>query len=175
VNEQKQWRRIVAGDAQAFTSFYQATAPRLLVFLQRMVGSREAAEDVAQETYAGIWKRPGGYRPERGSARGYLFGAGRRCAQQWWRRRGPVMEEQVEVTAESHTEKQSMLLDTLDRLPTEQRALLWLREVEGLSYDELAATLDIPLGTVRSRLFTARETLRRIWLKGGKGDRNEMR
>ena len=79
MNDQEQWRRIVAGDAQAFTAFYQATAPRLLAFLQRMVGSREAAEDVAQETYAGIWRHPGGYRPERGSVRGYLFGAARRC------------------------------------------------------------------------------------------------
>jgi DNA-directed RNA polymerase specialized sigma24 family protein len=60
VNEQEQWTRIVAGDAQAFTAFYQATAPRLLAFLQRMVGSRDAAEDVAQETYAGIWRHPGG-------------------------------------------------------------------------------------------------------------------
>ena len=175
MNDQEQWRRIVAGDAQAFTAFYQATAPRLLAFLQHMVGSREAAEDVAQETYAGIWRHPGGYHPERGSARGYLFGAGRRRAQEWWRRRGSVTEEVVEVSAESHTERQSMLLDALDRLPTEQRTLLWLREVEGLSYDELAKTLDIPLGTVRSPLFTAREALRRIWTGSGKGERNEMR
>jgi RNA polymerase sigma-70 factor (ECF subfamily) len=68
-----------------------------------------------------------------------------------------------------------MLLDTLDRLPTGQRTLLWLREVEGLSYDELAETLDIPLGTVRSRLFTAREALRRTWTGCGKGECNEMR
>ncbi|WP_433971004.1 RNA polymerase sigma factor [Tunturiibacter lichenicola] len=174
MNEQEQWTRIIAGDAQAFTAFYQATAPRLLAFLQRMVGSREAAEDVAQETYAGIWRHPGSYRPECGSARGYLFGAGRKRAQEWWRRRGPVMEEVVEAAAEARVERQTILLDTLDRLPTEQRTLLWLREAEGLSYDELAEALDIPLGMVRSRLFTAREALRRIWFGGGKGERNEM-
>jgi RNA polymerase sigma-70 factor (ECF subfamily) len=140
-----------------------------------VVGTREAAEDVAQETYAGIWRRPEGYRPERGSARGYLFGTARRRAQEWWRQRGPVMEEEGEVIAEARVERQSILLDTLDRLPIEQRTLLWLREVEGLSYDELAETLDIPLGTVRSRLFTARESLRRIWTGSGKGERNEMR
>ena len=130
---------------------------------------------MAQDTYAGIWRHPGSYRPERGSARGYLFGAGRRRAQEWWRQRGPVMEEAVEVIAEARVERQSMLLDTLDRLPIEQRTLLWLREIEGLSYDELAETLDIPLGTIRSRLFTAREALRRMWLGEKKGERNEMR
>ncbi|MBB5061431.1 RNA polymerase sigma-70 factor (ECF subfamily) [Granulicella aggregans] len=174
MNEQEQWTRIVAGDAQAFTAFYQATAPRSLAFLQRMVGSREAVEDVAQETYAGIWRHPGGYRRECGTVRGYLFGAGRKRAQEWWRMRGPVMEEVVETAAEAGVESQAILLDTLDCLPTEQRTLLWLREIEGLSYDELAEALDIPLGTVRSRLFTAREALRRIWFDGRKGEHNEM-
>ena len=49
------------------------------------------------------------------------------------------------------------------KLDPDQRALLWLREVEGCSYRELAAILDIPEGTVKSRLFFAREALRRIW------------
>jgi RNA polymerase sigma-70 factor (ECF subfamily) len=44
--------------------------------------------------------------------------------------------------------------------------MLWLREVEGYSYQELAEMLAIPLGTVRSRLFAAREELRRVWKTG---------
>jgi DNA-directed RNA polymerase specialized sigma24 family protein len=50
-----------------------------------------------------------------------------------------------------------------ERLPEDQRSLLWLREVEGRSYAELAEILEIPVGTVRSRLFAAREALRKIW------------
>jgi RNA polymerase sigma-70 factor (ECF subfamily) len=53
--------------------------------------------------------------------------------------------------------------DAFARLPVEQQSLLWLREVEGQSYAELAEILDIPVGTVRSRLFAAREELRKIW------------
>jgi len=56
----------------------------------------------------------------------------------------------------------------LARLTAERRSLLWLREVEGQTYTELAAIMDIPVGTVRSRLFAAREALRTIW----HGERN---
>ena len=57
----------------------------------------------------------------------------------------------------------SIVHDVLARLGEEQRMLLWLREVEGHSYAELAEILEIPLGTVRSRLSAAREALRKIW------------
>jgi RNA polymerase sigma-70 factor (ECF subfamily) len=56
-----------------------------------------------------------------------------------------------------------LLNDALQQLDPELRNALWLREVEGYSYDELSRILDIPLGTVKSRLFSAREQLRRIW------------
>ena len=62
------------------------------------------------------------------------------------------------------TEIVSIVGDAFRRLPEEQRKLLWLREVEGHSYEEIAVILEIPVGTVKSRLFTAREALRRIWL-----------
>ena len=59
--------------------------------------------------------------------------------------------------------------DAFSRLGTEERSLLWLREVEGQSYVELAEILEIPVGTVKSRLFVAREELRRIWHSGSTG------
>jgi RNA polymerase sigma-70 factor, ECF subfamily len=56
-----------------------------------------------------------------------------------------------------------MVSEVFHRLPEEHRTLLWLREVEGQSYAELAVTFEIPVGTVRSRLFAAREALREAW------------
>ena len=50
-----------------------------------------------------------------------------------------------------------------NQLTADERSLLWLREVEGQSYAEMAGILDIPIGTVRSRLFAARRALREIW------------
>lgn len=69
----------------------------------------------------------------------------------------------IEERTECKTETASLVSDAFQRLPEEQRSLLWLREVEGQSYAELAQILEIPVGTVRSRLFTAREELRKVW------------
>ena len=64
--------------------------------------------------------------------------------------------------------------DLLRQLPAEQRSLLWLREVEGQSYAELAVILDIPIGTVRSRLFAAREALRAVWHSAPEGVSHDL-
>lgn len=70
------------------------------------------------------------------------------------------MPEAQNADADSGT---LLLKDAMQQLDPELRNVLWLREVEGYSYEELSRLLDIPLGTVKSRLFTAREQLRRIW------------
>ena len=64
---------------------------------------------------------------------------------------------------ENMTETSSLVGNAFQQLPEEQRALLWLREVEGQSYQELASILEVPVGTIRSRLFAAREELRKVW------------
>jgi len=103
-------------------------------------------------------------RPDRGTLRAYLYGIARKRAAEWWRSQRP---QEVEVDADtSRPACPSEILsvrDAFSQLPEEQRTLLWLREVEGQSYAELAAILEIPVGTVRSRLFAAREQLRSLW------------
>jgi RNA polymerase sigma-70 factor (ECF subfamily) len=162
-DDRQLWERICHGDAHAFDEFYRQNAPRLEVFLRHMVGNRQAAEDIMQETFTHIWRRPNGFHPERGGLRSYLFGIGRKRAAEWWRSRGPRETEIENDPVAYRTEPASMIEDAFQRLPEEQQSLLWLREVEGQSYAELAEILEIPVGTVRSRLFAAREALRRIW------------
>jgi RNA polymerase sigma-70 factor (ECF subfamily) len=160
------WERIRNRDASAFEAFYRVNAGRLCAYLRQLVGSTQAAEDVMQETFTQIWRSPNGFRPELGSLRAYLFGAGRKRAAGWWRKQARIPEgrggkgpdESAEGTASF-----SAVADAFGRLAEEQRSLLWLREVEGQSYAELAAILGIRVGTVKSRLFAAREQLRRIW------------
>ena len=163
-DDREVWERICRGDAGAFDALYRMHGPKLQVFLRRILGSWQAAEDVMQETFASIWLRPNGFDPERGTFRAYLFGTGRKRAVDWWRKQGEAPRESVQnEAAECNTETASIVADAVSRLPQEERALIWLREVEGYSYDELAQILAIPVGTVASRLFTAREELRRIW------------
>jgi RNA polymerase sigma-70 factor (ECF subfamily) len=126
----------------------------------------QTAEDVAQETFLQLWRRPNGFHPEKGSLRAYLFGIGRKRAAEWWRQRKPTADELETEQRDCKTETSSLVDDVFSRLGIDERALLWLREVEGQSYAELAEILDIPVGTVKSRLFTAREELRRIWHGG---------
>jgi RNA polymerase sigma-70 factor (ECF subfamily) len=82
---------------------------------------------------------------------------------EWWRKQKPSEQIAEDMTGTCHVETHSIVSDALRRLPERQRTLLWLREVEGQSYAELAVTLEIPIGTVRSQLFAAREALRQIW------------
>lgn len=163
-------------DPTTFEVAYCEYAPRIRAFLRQMVGSRQAAEDVTQEIFTQLWSRPGGFDSNRGTLQAYLFGVARRRAADWWRRTRPEDSLPEDSPSRDDPERDSVIADALQRLPEEQRVLLWLREVEGQSYAELASILNIPLGTVRSRLFTARQALRAIWLKAErKGGLHEVR
>ncbi|HTV16018.1 MAG TPA: sigma-70 family RNA polymerase sigma factor [Acidobacteriaceae bacterium] len=162
-DDREVWAAICRRDASVYDAFYREHAPRLRTFLQLIVGERQTAEDLTQETFVQIWKQPNGYDPERGALRAYLFGIGRKRASEWWRQQRPSDPLPEDWTDTDRAEVRAMVDDVFRRLPEEHRTLLWLREVEGQSYAELAVTFEIPMGTVRSRLFTAREALREAW------------
>jgi RNA polymerase sigma-70 factor, ECF subfamily len=161
-DDRKLWTKICEGDGAAFDALYRDSGPRLRAFLRHLLPGEQEAEDVLQDTFTQIWRRPQGFDPERGSLRGYVFGIGRKLAAEWWRGQKPT-DELKEESAPCATEMSSMVADAFSQLSEEQRTLLWLREVEGQSYAELAAILEVPIGTVRSRLFAAREALREVW------------
>jgi len=156
------WNSLRAGNRDAFERFYRSHATQLRHFLRRHVGDSEAAEDIAQESFLELWKRPNGFNPERGSPRAYLFGIAAKRAADWWRRR-PAGVPQSSEPPLRQGDSPLLIADALEKVDPDKRSLLWLREVEGYSYQELAEMLAIPLGTVRSRLFAAREQLRRVW------------
>ena len=174
MDEAARWKRIAEGEAEAFDAFYRDVAPSVRSFLRRLLMNEQAAEDVMQNTFTEMWRRPAGFDAERGGLRAYVFGVARKQAMEWWRKQRPATEIDLEFPVPSRIESESVVADAFGRLSAEQRTLLWLREVEGLSYTELAETLEIPVGTVRSRLFAAREALRTVWhgapaVKGERG------
>jgi RNA polymerase sigma-70 factor (ECF subfamily) len=161
--ERELWERLRRGEPEAFGHFYRQHAARLQAFLRRYLDDAKAAEDVAQEAFLQLWRHPNGFNPAGATLRAYLFGIAAKRAADWWRH----LEREKKTSTHSgppyDAEAGILMEDALARLEPERRSLLWLREVEGYTCAELAAMLDIPIGTVKSRLFAARERLRRIW------------
>jgi RNA polymerase sigma-70 factor, ECF subfamily len=158
--------RLVKQDSHVFERLYYDHFPRVRNFLRVYLGDVAAIDDLTQDTFLQLWSRPDAFDPSRSSIRTYLLGIARKKAADWWRHREPVAEEKTEQASSTNADVQVLALtDALGGLEPELRNILWLREAEGYTYQELAEVLDIPLGTVKSRLFTAREQLRHTWLK----------
>lgn len=162
-DDRELWVRLCRRDAQAFETIYQTYGRSLMAFLKQFLGNPEAAEDITQETFTQIWQRPNGYEPTRGTLRAYIFGVGRKRASEWWRKHARPKAVLGDEPSECVPETTSIMEDAFKRLSEERQTLMWLREVEGYSYAEIADVLRIPVGTVGSRLTTARDELKRIW------------
>lgn len=176
-------RRMLAGDEDAFTDLYRRKHPAIYRFALRMSGNAALAEDVTQEVFMALIREPGRFDPARGSLGAFLFGIARNHLKKRWeqeRRLVPIAgdsEEQDEfaslaasgngdgsVPASSFDDLDS--LDTIGRvrraistLPENYREVVVLCELEEMSYEEAAAALNCPVGTVRSRLHRARTIL----------------
>ena len=148
-------------DAAAFGRLYQQQGASIRQFLRLALRDRFAADDLTQETFLHLWRRPSAFDPGRGNIKAYLLGIARKKAADWWRRHRPHSPE-APATARAETEPLA-IRQALEQLPEDLRTVLWLREAEGYSYEELAKILRIPSGTVRSRLHSARQQLRKVW------------
>jgi RNA polymerase sigma-70 factor, ECF subfamily len=170
-NDQTLWQGIVKGERAAFDALYRLYCAPLRLFLRRYTSGPDAADDVAQETFLQLWRRHNGFDPARGTLKQYLYGIARKQAahsrKEWPSQEPETATEAVTEpsAAEAHT---ADLNEALARLEPEERSLLWLREVEGYSYAEMSDILGVPLGTVKSKLFSARAALRHVWCNGRK-------
>ncbi|WP_285422265.1 sigma-70 family RNA polymerase sigma factor [Pseudomonas sp. efr-133-TYG-23] len=142
--------------------------PRLRRFAVSLTRNTSSADDLVQATLERAINRWGDKRPE-GDLRAWLFSILYRQfldAQRRTRRYARMLDfftgrEDVQPSVERTVMAQSTL-QAFDQLNTEQRALLLWVSVEGLSYKEVAEILDVPLGTVMSRLSRARQALRQL-------------
>lgn len=142
--------------------------PRLRRFAVSLTRNTSSADDLVQATLERAITRWGDKRPE-GDLRALLFSILYRQfldAQRRTRRYARMLDfftgrEDVQPSVERTVMAQSTL-QAFDQLNTEQRALLLWVSVEGLSYKEVAEILDVPLGTVMSRLSRARQALRQL-------------
>ena len=81
------------------------------------------------------------------------------------KRAEPAELDSVQPHEGNHIENRVLIEKLLDQLPSELRTTLVLREIEQLSYEEVAEAMHVPIGTVRSRLHTARERFRNLWVQ----------
>lgn len=152
-----------SSERAAFDRLYHEQGSPVRNFLRLSVRNFSIAEDLTQETFLHFWRRRGAVDLRRGGVKAYLFGIARKKAADWWRRNKDHTAAGTEpVSSAADT---LPIRDAMNQLPEEMRSVLWLREVEGYSYEELADILNVPLGTVRSRLHTARQQLRSVWMK----------
>jgi RNA polymerase sigma-70 factor (ECF subfamily) len=154
-----------ADDAGDFEAFYRTRAPSLRRYAVAVAG-RESADDACQEAWLRIWRAWGSAEPERVDA--WARQIVRNCCLSGRRVNGPsapvsVMVEPLPEPDEVVVRRAEVeqLARCIERLPGHLRDTLWLREVLGHSYADIATTLDIPIGTVMSRLHTARRKLAR--------------
>lgn len=164
-----------AGDSDAVTALVHRYQTRIYNFALAMTGNAADAEDLAQETFIRAFR---GLRRFRGdsSFRNWLYRIAANAAHTLRGtrlRQSPVWEARVESddVAERQlagggesVERQAIRRQAIDRalaaLPVELRTAVVLHDVEGLEYHEIAEAMDVPIGTVMSRIFRARRRLR---------------
>ncbi|MGE5128329.1 MAG: RNA polymerase sigma factor [Sphingomonadaceae bacterium] len=160
-------RKAQGGDRLAFAELARRHQDRLFRFLLRLTGSRDDALDLVQESFLRAWQALPRWRPEAKFAT-WLFGIARNAAVDLLRRRGVVETAASEelpgrpdtaatpLARIEATERLRLLERALAVLSPEHREILLLREVEEMAYEDIAATLSVGEGTVKSRLSRAR-------------------
>ena len=169
-------RRIAAGDEDALRELFGMHGQVMSAFALRLTGDPVLADEVVQESLVAAWQ---GARRFRGDSRvrTWLLGIVHHKAINLLRKRTDVSIEEgvLDLAAAAETpgrqvedsDRQRIMRSAIDRLPVEQRAVLDLFFYQGYRMDEIAAILDCPTGTVKSRLFNARTALKGILIRTG--------
>src|SRR5215208_1863186 len=153
------------GDAEAFTTLYDRHSRAAFSLAYRMMGERQASEDLAQDAFLKVWRSASSYRAERGSVRTWILsivhnrGIDQIRSQASRRRRQEEMEASAprsqpsEAFAETWRNSQrEQVREALGTLPPEQLKILELAYFSGYTHMEISNLLDLPLGTVKGRM-----------------------
>jgi len=180
-------KRVRSGDQRAFGILIERYRKRVYALARGMVRNKEEAMDIAQESFAKVYKNLNYFKGE-SSFETWLFRIARNLCIDLLRRRvagGRTEQVEFDETAEAELEDAHLgllstrlgtdpqrtvlgkelagkLEEALQQLPEKHREVLLLRELEGMAYEDLARVLNIPKGTVMSRLFHARASMQKI-------------
>lgn len=176
--DQQLVERVQSGDKRAFDLLVKKYQHKIIGLVGRYVYDHHEAMDVTQEAFIKAYRALAGFRGESAfytwlyriainTAKNHLVARGRRAptvdvdasdAQYFESATG--LHDVASPEAELARDQMSDIVKrTMDRLPEELRVALALREFDGMSYEEIAQVMDCPVGTVRSRIFRAREAI----------------
>ena len=177
--DQQLVERAQRGDKHAFELLVSKYQRRLVRLLARFVRDPSEVEDVAQETFIKAYRALPSFRGDSAfytwlyriginTAKNYLVAMGRRAPTttgfdsedaEGFEDGGQLRDLNTPESAMMSKEIARTVSDTLEQLPEELRDAITLREIEGLSYEDIATIMNCPIGTVRSRIFRAREAI----------------
>jgi RNA polymerase sigma-70 factor (ECF subfamily) len=167
--------RMAGGDREALAIIFRRHHATVFRFSRQMLGSIEAAEDVTQDVFVALTKAAGRFDPAVASLSTYLYGIARHLVLQRYKRSRARIEVNIDAIAGqdeapfaissdpaetiARAQASRELRQAILRLPVHYREVLVLCELNGLSYEDAAAIVRCPVGTVRSRLSRARQML----------------
>ena len=170
--------QVQRGDKQAFDILVLKYQNKIIQLVNRYVHDSDEARDVAQEAFIKAYRAIGRFRGDSAfytwlyriainTAKNYLVASGRRPPRSDIDAQDAEQYEGASGLREYATperlllkdEIQTAIAEAIDDLPEDLRTAITLRELEGLSYEEIAQTMDCPIGTVRSRIFRARDAI----------------
>ncbi|HYN99169.1 MAG TPA: sigma-70 family RNA polymerase sigma factor [Actinomycetota bacterium] len=156
---------LAAGDQRSLAALYDRYGNAALGLAFKVCGNRAIAEDIVQEAFLALWQRPESFDSKRGSAGSFLMGIVHHKAVDAVRREAAVHRREenfaVELQESSEDEvveaawvamRKSKVLAALRQLSDVQREALELAYLQGLTYSDVAAKLNIPLGTAKTRM-----------------------
>jgi RNA polymerase sigma-70 factor (ECF subfamily) len=170
-------QRVQKGDHEAFELLVVKYQERVFRLLRRLLGNQEQVEDLAQEVFIRAYRSLGSFKGE-SSFYTWLYKIALNTYRNYYRSLGRRPEGSVVSSAHvlegmqsrgSSPEKEAfrsefwdVVKSSLQDLPEEQREAIVLCDLEGLSYEEMATVIGIPVGTVRSRVFRGRRSLQKL-------------
>ena len=165
-------KRVAAGEGPALEEVYARFGGALFRYLLTLASDRRVAEEILQDTLLAVWRGAGTYRGG-ASVRTWMFGVARRQAHNTLRRREPSLapEEDLRPYPSPEPEPEDALIvgarteelmNFVGRLSSVHREVLALFFFNELSYEETARVLEVPVGTVKSRLSNSKKALRKL-------------
>lgn len=170
--------RVQNGDKHAFDLLVRKYQHKLVSVISRYINDWSECQDVAQEAFVRAYRAIGSFRGDAqfytwiykiaiNTAKNHLVSQGRRPPTEDIAVEDAVQFDGASRLHESATPERELMRQEIERtvfatveaLPEELRTAITLREVDGLSYEEIAETMNCPIGTVRSRIFRAREAI----------------